>query len=249
MAPELISLSSEVNVCENLVQCTLEFLGSWILQGQLLLPQAHVCSLVSCLSLDVSSCILWSDKMKCLALLIRVEFIFMLCLLLQYSREGTLPWKLLVPQRPAKMSPKHGFLSLERGIKFTSGVYNHWFLERFIRDMSLVLYAWIRSENSVYYVFCTAFFKKSVLAQGQHIGAAVAESLVFLLLGPGSAWQRPSWPGRAPACQGCVMSVMCSSPAPGHWYLGLLWHSGPFGKCKCCSFASVLFENRLKNYI
>lgn len=43
MAADLISLTSEINVCENLVQCTLEFLGPWILQGQLLLPQAHVC--------------------------------------------------------------------------------------------------------------------------------------------------------------------------------------------------------------
>lgn len=43
MAAELISLTSEVNVCENLLQHTLEFLGLWVLQGQLLLLQAHVC--------------------------------------------------------------------------------------------------------------------------------------------------------------------------------------------------------------
>lgn len=82
----------------------------------------------------------------------------MLCLLLQYSRENILPWKLLVLQRPAKMSLEHGFLSLELGIRFTSGMHKHWFLERFIRDISLVLYAWIRSENSVYYAFCTALW-------------------------------------------------------------------------------------------
>lgn len=125
MAAELISLTSEVNVCVNLVQCTLEFLGPWILEGQLLLPQAHVCSLISCLSLDVSSCILWSEKIKCLPLLIRGGIVFVLCVLLQYSREGILPWKLLVPRRPTKMSPKHGCLSVELGIKFTSGVYKY----------------------------------------------------------------------------------------------------------------------------
>lgn len=82
----------------------------------------------------------------------------MLCLLLQCSREGTLLWKLLVPQRPVTMSPKHGCLSLELGIKFTSSVYKHWFLERSVRDMSMALCAWIRAENAVYYASCTALW-------------------------------------------------------------------------------------------
>lgn len=133
-------------------------LAHGILQGQLLLPQSRMCSLVSCLSLDVSSCILWSEKDKVFSSINKGRIIFMLSLLLQYSREGTLPWKLLVPQRPAKMSLDHGFLSLELGIKFTSGVNKNWLLEGFIRDISLVLYAWIRPENSLYYAFCTGLW-------------------------------------------------------------------------------------------
>lgn len=177
--------------------------------------------------------------------------ILMLCLLLQYSRESTLPWKLFVLQRPAKMSLEHRFLSLELGIKFTSGVHKHWFLQRFIRDISLVLYAWIRSENSVYYAFCIALWLGLKSLCWPRVGTLVLQWLRFvsLLQGPGSAWQRPSWAGRAPAGQGQAMSVMCSSPAPGHLHLRLLWCSGPSGKCKCCSFVSVLVENRLKNYI
>lgn len=75
MADELISLTSEANVCENHRGAVCSVVP-WPLDPQGSDPAASgtlVCSSVFCLSLDVSGCIRWSEKIKCLALLIRVE--------------------------------------------------------------------------------------------------------------------------------------------------------------------------------
>lgn len=74
MAADLISLTSEASVCENR-EGTAYSGVPWPLDPQGSAPAASgmlVCFLVSCLSSDVSGCILWSEKRKCLALLIRV---------------------------------------------------------------------------------------------------------------------------------------------------------------------------------
>lgn len=155
MAAELKSLTSEVNVCENLLQHTLEFLGLWILQGQLLLPQAHVCVPWYLVYLWMLAAAFFGRKHKVFSSINKGGIIFMLC---STPGKALCLWKMLVLQRPAKMSLKHGFLSLVLGNKFTSGVYKHWFLERFIRDGNLVLCAWMRSEKSVCYAFCTALW-------------------------------------------------------------------------------------------
>lgn len=68
------------------------------------------------------------------------------------------------------------------------------------------------SDLKIQYIMHFALlFEWAVLAQGRHLGAAMAEMLVSLLQGPGSAWQRPSRPGRAP--QDRAMSCLCCAPA------------------------------------
>lgn len=47
----------------------------------------------------------------------------MLCLLLRYSRKSIR--KLAVLRRPVEMALKHGFLSVELGIKFMPAVCKH----------------------------------------------------------------------------------------------------------------------------
>lgn len=49
--------------------------------------------------------------------------VFMLYLLLRYSRKGI--WKQPVLQKPVEEALKHDFLTVELGIKFKPGVYKH----------------------------------------------------------------------------------------------------------------------------
>lgn len=125
------------------------------------------------------------------------------------------------------MGLKHGLLLGELGIQFMRDVYKHQFLESFIGGMSLILFAWIGSEKWMNYTCWTALWicSRTLCWSVVGSGCTMAERLVSLHPGAGSAWGRCSWAGRAPATWGHIMTVMCFSPAPGHLYLGLLWQT------------------------
>lgn len=93
MTAELVSLTFKANVCENYkgVACSVV---PWPRDPQGPAPAASgtlVCSLVSCLSLDVNSYILWSEKIKFFSFVNQGGVVFMLCLLLWHTGIAALP--------------------------------------------------------------------------------------------------------------------------------------------------------------